>query len=266
MQVRDLEQRRGRSRSQRLPEVGRLDRPRSAITFSGVSQASRRPWCMTAIRSARPVTTSMWCSTISTVLPLARRAPSGSPRRAPARPRPLTPAIGSSSRITRGSRGEQHRQLELALVAVRERAGEPRRASRPSPTRSSAQSRPVERLAHRAARRQIRSAPPSRASAASRTFSSTRQQREDARDLERAAEPELRPPVRRLARDVLAVELDPPAVGRWRPESRLNSDVLPAPFGPMMPRNSPSRDLEPDIGDDGARRRCRARGRGSRGS
>ena len=33
----------------------------------GVSQASRRPWCMTAIRSARPVTTSMWCSTISTV-------------------------------------------------------------------------------------------------------------------------------------------------------------------------------------------------------
>src|SRR5204862_6284300 len=39
-----------------------------AITAAGVSQASSAPWCITAIRWARPVTTSMWCSTISTVL------------------------------------------------------------------------------------------------------------------------------------------------------------------------------------------------------
>src|SRR5271154_7367417 len=32
-----------------------------------------------------------------------------------------------------------------------------------------------------------------------------------------------------------------PAVGRVTPESKLNSVVLPAPFGPMTTRNSPSR-------------------------
>src|SRR5439155_5616333 len=31
-----------------------------------------------------------------------------------------------------------------------------------------------------------------------------------------------------------------PDVGRSRPDKRLNSDVLPAPFGPMIPRNSPA--------------------------
>src|SRR3954452_16270953 len=31
-----------------------------------------------------------------------------------------------------------------------------------------------------------------------------------------------------------------PPVGRIRPERRLKSDVLPAPFGPMMPRHSPA--------------------------
>src|SRR6266511_6408414 len=30
-----------------------------------------------------------------------------------------------------------------------------------------------------------------------------------------------------------------PTVGRSTPESRLNSDVLPAPFGPMIPTSSP---------------------------
>ena len=43
-----------------------------AITFFGVSQASKAPRCMTAMRCASPVTTSMWCSTISTVLPSSR--------------------------------------------------------------------------------------------------------------------------------------------------------------------------------------------------
>src|SRR5207244_1552295 len=35
----------------------------SAMIAAGVSTASREPWCMTAIRWTRPVTTSMWCST-----------------------------------------------------------------------------------------------------------------------------------------------------------------------------------------------------------
>ena len=42
------------------------------LADSVVSAASSAPWCMTAIRSASPVTTSMWCSTMSTVLPSAR--------------------------------------------------------------------------------------------------------------------------------------------------------------------------------------------------
>src|SRR5205807_5490359 len=39
----------------------------SAITASGRSQASSRPWCSTATRSTSPRSTSRWCSTISTV-------------------------------------------------------------------------------------------------------------------------------------------------------------------------------------------------------
>src|SRR6476646_5181607 len=36
-----------------------------------------------------------------------------------------------------------------------------------------------------------------------------------------------------------------PAVGRSRPETRLNSVVLPAPFGPITARSSPSRTSSP---------------------
>jgi hypothetical protein len=74
----------------------------SAITRSGVSNARSAPWCMTAIRCASPTTTSMRCSTISTVRPSSvctDRITSMSPSTSSTE----TPAIGSSSRITRGS-------------------------------------------------------------------------------------------------------------------------------------------------------------------
>src|SRR5207247_5082671 len=74
----------------------------SRITAAGVSQARSRPWYMTAMRSARPVTTTMWCSTIRTVLPSSAwtvRIRSTSSWTFSTE----TPAIGSSSRNTRGA-------------------------------------------------------------------------------------------------------------------------------------------------------------------
>ena len=79
-----------------------------------------------------------------------------------------TPAIGSSSRITRGVAGEQHRELELALVAVRERAGghaprgrRARRGRAPSCARSTASRDARSRAARSASSR--RAPPPPRA-------------------------------------------------------------------------------------------------------
>src|SRR5947207_432981 len=72
-----------------------------AMTFSGVSQARSAPWCMTAIRSARPVTTSLWCSTISTVRPSSRCTARITSTRSGTSSTD-TPAIGSSSRSTCG--------------------------------------------------------------------------------------------------------------------------------------------------------------------
>ena len=61
------------------------------------------------------------------------------------------------------------------------------------------------------------------------------------------------------AGDVAAVQLDRPGGRPERPESRLKSEVLPAPFGPMMPRNSPSATSRGHRRRS-SRRRCRARG------
>jgi hypothetical protein len=126
---------------------------------------------MTAIRSARPVTTPMWCSTISTVRPSScctERITSTRPGTSSA----LTPAIGSSSRITRGSPASSIASSSLRLSPCDSApADASSRAS--SPTRPSAERARSTASRTPAARRQIRSAPPRLASAASRTFSST---------------------------------------------------------------------------------------------
>ena len=59
--------------------------------------------------------------------------------------------------------------------------------------------------------------------------------------LERTREPELGAPLRPQPRDVAAVERgSSPESGTRNPEMRSKSVVLPAPFGPTMPRISPS--------------------------
>ena len=162
----------------------------------GVSTASSAPWCSTAIRCARPVTTSMWCSTISTVLPSAwtERISSTSSGTFSID----TPAIGSSSRITRGVAGQHHRELELALVAVREQAGRQRRP-RLEPDAAERPVRPLDRGSRRAfACRQMPHRPTERRLRGEPDVLEHRQQREHVRHLERAAEPGAGAPERRL--------------------------------------------------------------------
>jgi hypothetical protein len=59
--------------------------------------------------------------------------------------------------------------------------------------------------------------------------------RERPRDLKCAHDAEPRPPVRRDIRDVAALEADDPVIGVMMPVSMLNSELFPAPFGPISP-------------------------------
>ena len=142
---------------------------------------------------------------------------------------------------------EHHRELELALVAVRRASRRARRPRPPSPTRSSAQSRPLDApraRARRAARSaSSRRAPPRPRAARSRARAAAGRRSTPGRCARARAR------VRRnggCAGDVDAVELDARrSSARSRPERRLKSDVLPAPFGPITPSNSPSRTSSP---------------------
>ena len=173
------------------------------------------------------------------------------------------PAIGSSSRITRGSPARSIASSSRRLSPCE---------SEPAGSRARDRDRPLERPSARSSASRRRRPPP---------------------EAERPAEPSLSGEPHVLARREAGgrhsrsgtcararagsagtagrpvTSAPSNSIGPRRrpvdPESRLNSDVLPAPFGPMMPRNSP-RDLEGDIGDDSSRRRCRARGRRTRGS
>ena len=150
-----------------------------------------------------------------------------------------TPAIGSSSSSTRGVAGEQHGELELALVAVREqpgehapRAAEPDAAERPARPLDARSRTPFARrqIAHRAAEGGLRGEPRrsrARAGAGRRSRPGT-----SARARPRATE-------RRLAVISTPSSSTLPLVGRSTPEIRLNSVVLPAPFGPITASISP---------------------------
>ena len=75
-----------------------------------------------------------------------------------------------------------------------------------------------------------------------------RHARERPHDLEGAADAG-RAQLVRLAADVMSRPSSRicPASGRRKPLSRLKAVVLPAPFGPMMPRIAPSRHVEADV-------------------
>ena len=129
-------------------------------------------------------------------------------------------------------RRQQHGDLELALVAVRDvaRGGV---GLWPRPTASSFVERELGR-GIRSPRKAEQRCRRRRAStwAASRTFSSTAEPREQARGLECA--PESRPRPRGHRRRVMSwpSSRTRPAVGLTTPEITLKSVVLPAPFGP----------------------------------
>ena len=220
---------------------------------------------MTAIRSARPVITSMWCSTISTVLlsstcterisstssvrrsrptrrPSARRG--GSP---PGRPRAPSPARAGACRRARASRPSAFTRAE-------------------SPTRASAQSAFSSASRTPSARRQSRHVPPSRASAARRTFSRTGSSGNTFETWN------VRPSPSRVRRHGgYEVTSSPasdtrPEVARRSPESRLKSDVLPCAVRPDDADELSRSDLERDIGDDGRAADVKPEGLRARGS
>ena len=194
---------------------------------------------MTAIFSARPITTSIRCSTISTVLPSSRctaRISSTSSSTSSAE----TPAIGSSSRITSGwpassiasssfrlspcESSPAGQSIRASEADALERVARPARAP-PGPRRPAARSEASRRA--RPPRRDGRSRAPRGAGRRSRPGTSGRGRRGCAGT---AASPVTSRPCSSTL----------PAVGRRSPESRLKSVVLPAPFGPMIPTNSPA--------------------------
>ena len=146
-------------------------------------------------------------------------------------------------------RGEQHRELELALVSVREQPGGPRiTALEPDPLDRPGRARDrvpdggrpppdPHRPAHRRLRRQAH-------------VLVHRQQREDVRDLERAADARLRTPVGRLLRDVDAVELDGAARRPAQAGDEVEECRLPRPVRADHGKQLTVEDLELDIGDD----------------
>ena len=146
--------------------------------------------------------------------------------------------------------GEEHCELELALVPVRQQPGrppftlgEPDPPDRPGRTfdrvtDGGGAPPDLHRAAHRGLRRQAH-------------VLVRRQQREDVRDLERAADPGLRTPVRRLLRDVDPVELDGAARGPAQTGDEVEECRLPRPVRADHGKELTVEDLELDIGDDG---------------
>ena len=183
--------------------------------------------------------------------PPSSRARSGSARRARRRPRPRRRPSARRAGSRAGRPASSIASSSLRLSPCESEPGRrPPRAREPDPLERP--SRPLERLAdargaapdpQRAAERGLGGQPRrSRArSAAGRRSRPGRSGRGRAASGGTAASSVMSWPSSSTE----------PAVGRISPESRLKSDVLPAPFGPMMPRNSPSGNLERDIGDDG---------------
>ncbi len=145
---------------------------------------------------------------------------------------------------------EQHRELELALVAVRELArgdDAPRRRARRAPAPSRRAPAPRGRAR---ARRQIRIVPPSAASAARRAFSRTSSSGKTFDTWK------VRPIPARVRRNGgRAVMSTPssstrPVVGRSRPEMQVEQRRLAGPVRADHGEQLSLADLEPDIGDD----------------
>src|SRR5690625_2843187 len=205
---------------------------------SGASSARMVPWWSTATRSTRSMTTSMWCSTMSTVhlwSRCMRRMTSDRPGTSARE----TPAIGSSRRITLGFIASRTAISNLRLSPwLRPPAASSRKPSSPTCARCS-RAIAVARSSRRG-KRSTERLPPSSRWAARRTFSSTLRPG-NRLDVWKVRP---RPALARwwmeswvMSRPARSTR---PAVGRWMPEIMLNSVVLPAPLGPMTPIISPA--------------------------
>src|SRR5690606_7836620 len=179
---------------------------------------------------------SMWCSTMSTVQPCSRCTVRMTSTSSPISPA-LTPAMGSSSRMTRGSRASSSASSSLRLSPW-DRS--PASASARWESRTRSKTRLISGPVTGVARCQKRRDSPNRAWTARPTFAPTDR---SAKTLEVW---KVRPRPRRALRcggsRVMSVPSSStvPRVGRVSPDTRLNSEVFPAPLGPMTARNSPS--------------------------
>src|SRR3954452_17057230 len=185
----------------------------------------------------------MWCSTITTVLPSSACTEPISATSSGTSSIEI-PANGSSSRITRGLPASSIASSSLRLSPCESSpAGTARRG--PRPTRSSAHSARSTASRTREARRQMRIAPPSADSADSRAFSCASSSGKTFDTWK------VRPMPARVRRNGGSRVMSAPSsstrpdVGRSRPDTRLNSVVLPAPFGPITASSSPSRTSSP---------------------
>src|SRR5690554_640864 len=198
--------------------------------------ASNWPWCMTATRSTRPRTTSMWCSTMSTVRPDRCTWRMTSTR--PGTSAEPTPAMGSSSRMTWGSVASS-----IAISSLRLSPCESTPASvawwwaRPTSSSRSLATRVASSVAR--GKRMTDTSLPRATCAASLTFSSALSAGN------RLEVWKVRPRPARARRWIgsavtsLPWSFTVPSVGRSTPEIRLNRVVLPAPLGPITPSSSP---------------------------
>ena len=138
--------------------------------------------------------------------------------------------------------GQRHGDLELPLLAVRQRAGDARRRRACRPTRCSALPAPRRSTRFRAMRftQQVDRARVLRPATARRTFSSTVKEAKDVGSLVAAADAGARQCARRARRRPRGPSSSMrPADGRVSPDSMLTRVVLPAPLGPITACSSP---------------------------
>ena len=197
-----------------------------------------RPSASTRMRVHSAMTNSMLCSMTTKVEPCSALIAFSRSRRLASMVR-LTPPAGSSSSTRRGPGHERHRDVEQLLLAVA-RARPPARRRDGRAGRSRSCGRPRRRARHRAGRTGATASCPcapgparirfSRTVSCGKTCSSWKVRLTPSRLRSQGRMPVTARPSRRTS----------PALGCSWPRMQLNRVDLPLPFGPMMPRISPS--------------------------
>ena len=247
---RDRSRSRPAERSQRLPQVGLLHRRVGHHRGRGVADRAARRGASRRPGRPGPSTTSMWCSTISTVRPLGagQAADQLDQRRHVLGADPGHRLVEQQHLRPRGQQ-----QRRSPACASRRATASPAggvdagRPGRPGPARRASGRRPSGRPRapepHRAAA--------GRACTASRTFSSTVSDAEHRRGLEGAAEPEPGPPVRRQPGDVRRRPGDPAGGRPEQPGDQVEQRGLAGAVGADDGEELTRREVEVDVVDNG---------------